>query len=279
MKTQTPLHASSLSVSPRTLLAAAALAVLALAGCASGGNPNGDTPASTANNDPGAVPVGNVASNGGNVVTQTGKTVSDLGTTIGTASVPIIGGTAAQKDLGTTVTSAGNTVQVLGNGISNGLGKIGSTPDPVGTTVQSSGDVVRSAGVTVGSAGQTVSDLGAAGSPLAPLNPVTSPVGSGVSALGQVMQGAGGLVTIGTSSGPVQQITQQTSNAIVPLSSQVAQGTQQAGGATMLGGPLAGALNTVGSGLQSGGAQVGAAGGNPLTRDVGGVVDHSQLAL
>ena len=102
--------------------------------------------------------------------------------------------------------------------------------------------------------------------------PISSPVGSGVSALGQVMQGAGGLVTIGTSSGPVQQITQQTSNAIVPLSSQVAQGTQQAGGATMLGGPLAGALNTVGGGLQSGGAQVGAAGGNPLTRDVGGVV-------
>lgn len=108
---------------------------------------------------------------------------------------------------------------------------------------QSSGDVIRSAGVTVGNA-EIVSDLGAAGSPLAPLNPVTSPVGSGVSALGQVMQGAGGLVTIGTSSGPVQQITQQTSNAIVPLSSQVAQGTQAVGSTTMLGGPLAGALNT-----------------------------------
>nr|CUV15778.1 protein of unknown function [Ralstonia solanacearum] len=55
--------------------------MLALAGCAPGGNPNdSDAPASTANNDPGAVPVGNVASNGGNVVTQTGKTVSDLGT-------------------------------------------------------------------------------------------------------------------------------------------------------------------------------------------------------
>ena len=104
MKIQNPLHTSS-SVSSsavsasRTLLAAAAVAVLTLAGCASGGNPNGDTtPSSTANNDPGAVPVGNVASSSGNVVTQTGKTVSDLGTTIGTASVPVIGGTAAQKE-------------------------------------------------------------------------------------------------------------------------------------------------------------------------------------
>ncbi|XHO05917.1 hypothetical protein ACEQUB_02821 [Ralstonia syzygii] len=169
------------AASSRTLIAATVLAMLALAGCASGGNPNGDTPASTANNDPGAVPVGNVASNGGNVVTQTGKTVSDLGTQIGTAQVPLIGGTAAQKDLGATVTSAGNAIQTLGTGISNGLGKTGSTPDPVGTTMQKSG--------------------------------------------------------------PVQQVTQQTSNAIVPLASQVARGTQQVGSATMLGAPLANALN------------------------------------
>lgn len=255
-----------------TLIAATVLTMLALAGCASGGNPNGDTPASTANNDPGAVPVGNVASNGGNVVTQTGKTVSDLGTQIGTAQVPLIGGTAAQKDLGATVTSAGNAIQTLGTGISNGLGKTGSTPDPVGTTVQNTGNVVTAAGVTVGNGGQTVTDLGAAGSPLAPLNPVTAPAGGSVSALGQVLQGAGGLVTIGTSSGPVQQVTQQTSNAIVPLASQVARGTQQVGSTTMLGTPLANALNTAGGGLGSAGGQIGAASSNPLAADVGNVV-------
>ena len=60
----------------RLLNFALLLALSLLAGCASGGNPNGDTtPSSNANNSPGAVPVGNVASNGGNVVTQTGKTV------------------------------------------------------------------------------------------------------------------------------------------------------------------------------------------------------------
>ncbi|MGD7412922.1 collagen-like triple helix repeat-containing protein, partial [Ralstonia pseudosolanacearum] len=228
---------SLLTASSRKRVAATVLAMLALAGRASGGNPNsGDAPASTANNDPGAVPVGNVASN---VVTQTGKTVSDLGTQLGTAQVPLIGGTAEQKDLGATVTSAGSTVQTLGAGISSGLGKIGSTPDPVGTTVQSTGNVVTATGVTVDNAGQTVTDLGAAGSPLAPLNPVTAPAGSTVSALGQGLQGAGGLVTIATSSGPVQQVTQQTSNAVVPLASQTARGTQQVGSTTMLGGPLA----------------------------------------
>lgn len=151
--------------------------------------------------------------------------------------MPLIGGTAAQKDLGATVTSAGNTVQTLGTGISSGLGKIGSTPDPVGATVQSTGNVVTATGVTVGNAGQTVTDLGAAGST--------------VSALGQVLQGAGGLITIATSSGPVQQVTQQTSNAIVPLTSQTARGTQQVGSTTMLGGPLATVTNAL-SGSASG---------------------------
>jgi hypothetical protein len=107
---------------------------------------------------------------------------------------------------------------------------------------------------------------------LAPLNPVTAPAGSTVSAVGQVLQGAGGLVTIGTSSGPVQQVTQQLSNAIVPLAAQVAQGGQQVGAASMLGSPLAGGLNTAGSGLASAGGQVGAAGGNPVAADAGGVL-------
>ncbi len=165
MTIRTSLQASS----SRTLVAAAVLAALALAGCASGGNPNGDSSASNANSNPGAVPVGNVASNGGNVVTQSGKTVSDLGTMIGTAQVPIIGGTAAQKDLGATVTSTGNTVQALGGGISNGLGKIGSTPDPVGTTVQSSGNIVTNLGITAGNACAEIIPLAVEISPADPI--------------------------------------------------------------------------------------------------------------
>lgn len=204
----------------RTLPTVAVMAMLTLAGCAPGDGPNGGTtPSSSVSNNPGVASVGNVIDGGGNIVAQVGKTVSDLDTTIGTAPVSVIGDTTAQKDLGTMVTSADDTIQALGGGISNGLGKIGPTPDLVGTTVQDSGDVTCSAGVTAGSVGQVVLDPGTTGNPLASLNPVTSSVGNGVSVLGQVIQSTGGLVTIGTSGGPMQQITQQTDSVVVPLSS------------------------------------------------------------
>jgi hypothetical protein len=107
-----------------------------IAGCASSGS--GNASADTSGNHPGAVPVGNVVAQAGGVVSQVWQTVTDVGGEIAKAPLPIPGAAATQQDLGNVVGGAGRVVSTLGNGASNGLGKLGARPDPVGVTVPAS---------------------------------------------------------------------------------------------------------------------------------------------
>jgi hypothetical protein len=117
-----------------------------------------------------------------------------------------------------------------------------------------------------------VTNLGAAGSPLAPLNPLTTPLGGGVSSAGIALTGGGDLLKANLASGPVQQVTQQASNAIVPLTATVVQATQIFGSASTLGKPVDNGLQTIGGALVGAGNQVAGASGNVVAKDVGALI-------
>jgi hypothetical protein len=215
----------------------------------------------------------------GSVVSQTGGAISDAGVLIGTTPTPIPGIAATQQDVGSTVSSGGNIVSTAGNVISNGAGSIGSTANPIGNTVAGPGSVVSATGATVTSGGELVANIGADGSPLASLKALTTPVGSGIVSAGTAIEDAGQQLSAALSSGPAAAVTQQLSSALLPTLGTVAATFQSNFGETALGQPLAGALKTVGSGIASGGAQIGAGTDNILVQDVGGIVTTTGAAV
>ncbi|MGR5402031.1 collagen-like triple helix repeat-containing protein, partial [Vibrio harveyi] len=66
------------------------------------------------------------------------------------------------------------------------------------------------------------------------------------SQVGQAVANAGGTLGTALSTGPVEQVTQQLSSTVVPLTSQVTTTTQTLGNATGLGAPATNLLQTVG---------------------------------
>ena len=231
-------------------------------GNASGGAPVGAVAASTS-------PVGRIAGTAGGVVSAAGTTVSGLGNTVGATNLPVLG-TQAGSDLGTVVSDTGGIVTTTGNGVSNGLGTAGISANPVGITTANTGNIVQATGQTVQDTGTLVANVGS--NRLRALAPVTAPVGGVVNRSGVAVSGLGSPLTDTLSTGPVEQITQTLSSAIVPLTSQATQLTQTAGTTSGLGRPVSGLLGIVGGAVMQVGDYVKAGSGVEVVDDVGNLV-------
>ncbi|WP_011301512.1 collagen-like triple helix repeat-containing protein [Cupriavidus necator] len=244
---------------PLASLAGICISALALlAGCASGGGgdsglgPKGDganpppqqPPASASDSTPAA----KVIESTGHTVMAAGNAVSDIGKQIQDAPIPLLPA-QARYGAGGVVINAGETIGALG-AAHDGLGKMGSVYNPVGVTVTSTGNVVQEAGDTVTSAGQLISGVGT--DRLSPLEPVTAPVGGAVQKVGMAVSYGGVKLGEALSAGPVAQLTEASSKAIVPLTTSLTDATQTAGGATGMGMPVDSLLFKVGHNVAAG---------------------------
>ncbi|TPQ37779.1 collagen-like triple helix repeat-containing protein [Cupriavidus pinatubonensis] len=245
---------------PLASLAGICISALALlAGCASGGGgdsglgPKGDganpppqqPPASASDSTPAA----KVIESTGHTVMAAGNAVSDIGKQIQDAPIPLLPA-QARYGAGGVVINAGETIGALGAAAHDGLGKMGSVYNPVGVTVTSTGNVVQEAGDTVTSAGQLISGVGT--DRLSPLEPVTAPVGGAVQKVGMAVSYGGVKLGEALSAGPVAQLTEASSKAIVPLTTRLTDTTQTVRGATGLGMPVDGLLFRAGHNVAGG---------------------------
>ncbi|KWR88566.1 collagen-like triple helix repeat-containing protein [Cupriavidus sp. IDO] len=275
MKTNNRVHRSMTSV------AAACVALALLAGCSSSGGGSGVNPSSNGNNTtpvmptpastPDTTPTAKSVESAGNTVMATGNAVSGIGKQIQDAPIPLLPADA-RNGAGGVVVNAGETVGALGAGVRDGLGQMGAVDNPVGVTVASTGNVVQKAGDTVTSAGQLVGGLGT--EQLSPLAPLTTPVSGVVQKVGGAVSAAGGKLGDALSGGPVAQLTGSTSTAIVPLTTQLTDGTQNAGAMTGAGAPMDGLLTKVGNTVATGGSMLTNTNA-PVISPVGGVVTEA----
>lgn len=115
--------------------ALAMILTLSLAGCSGGGgghkSGSSSSPASSGGGStdggtggtPSTLVTADVASDVGTTVSGVGDGISALGDSL--ATVPVVGGLARSA-----VSTTGNVVDSVGEGLTNGLGKLGSDPRP-----------------------------------------------------------------------------------------------------------------------------------------------------
>ena len=222
-----------------------------LAGCSSGGG-GSKTTISTTNTTPPVTTTtttplvtGQVANEVGTGLGGVGVLVSDVGTTL--TKVPVVGAA------GGLVVHTGDAVSSITDGVTNGLGSLGTDKNSLGITV---------AGVTngVSDVGKGVSSLGTGVSGLVDNTPISQiPLVGGV--VGKVTDTTGGLVnkvgttvtmlgntlTTNVTSGQLGKATGGLNDkVVVPVISLVENVTGKVGTTTGLGKPVDGLLKQVG---------------------------------
>jgi hypothetical protein len=240
----TPLRASLTALAAACLLAACGSDV-ALPPSASGGLGSAASTGTTP-------PTSTLRATAG-TLTTVGQTANDLGGTI--ASTPVPGmSPGATQGLGGAVTATGSTLTSVANALSNGVGQMGTIPDPVGATAAGLGPAISSTGGVIAGAAATVDALGTGNG--SALSPITAPVANTLYTVANGVDAAGEILGNTAASPSVQQVTQPISGAITPLVVTLGQATQTVGTTTGIGTPVANALGQVGGALRNAGAKI-----------------------
>lgn len=183
-----------------------------------------------------------VASN--TLIGNVGNTTSAVG--------GLVGGIQAGPATGL-LNNTGNAVDTLGQGVTNGLGRL-DQPNAVGVTVDS-------VPVAVGQIGDGVASVGA-GTPLAP---VTGTVGAVVNKTADLVAGV-------TDNGVVRQVTGGVSTAVQKIDGGLITVTQKVGAVTGLGAPIDGLTGKLGDGIATLGGKLPGEQTNGVTNALGTTV-------
>ncbi|RYX91644.1 MAG: hypothetical protein EOO28_24970 [Comamonadaceae bacterium] len=166
--------------------------------------------------------------------------------------------------------NTGQAVDALSDGVTAGLGQLGTAKDPVNLTLQGLGPAVYNLGEVVSAVGNPA----LIGQPLSLLQPVTTPVLSLVDQVGVGVSNLGTSIGTQVTSDGVRQVTGAASEAIVPLAAAVMSTTQEVGNATGVGTPVNNLLVQVGGGVYKLGEGISNASPGPAA-PVGHIVSYT----
>lgn len=207
------------------------------------------------------------------LVSDLGSTISGVGDGVSTLSsalapLPVVGGV-----LQSAVNTSGNVVDTVGDGLTNGLGQLGSDPQALSKTTAIVGNVVSDVGDGVsdisGKLATSTSSIPLVGGVVTRVAPVLDGVGDKVSMLGDTL-------TTVTSSGPLGTVTDKVGNNLLVPVVTLAEGlTGKVVSSTGLSAPVGGLIDKVATTVDGLGDKVTATGGgNTLTNTMGGTLNN-----
>lgn len=209
-------------------------------GTGTGGTGDGTvTPVETSN----LSSLARVAQNTGNSGSSLGGIIESVGNGLDTLLPDA--GMRLDATVGGVFVNTGQAVDALSDGVTAGLGQLGTAKDPVNLTLQGLGPAVYNLGEVVSAVGNPA----LVGQPLSLLQPVTTPVLTLVDQVGVGVSNLGTSIGTQVTSDGVRQVTGAASEAIVPLASAVMTTTQEVGNATGIGTPVNNLLVQVGGGV------------------------------